>query len=135
MTRTLVGKMTNELKLQDACFYVNENGHEIVWRDDENPRFFVVRNGELRLHAWAKGEDEKNPTVIRYTDQLESYGINTDEELQKAFGLRGEAKYEWAYNPWFEVWDTEQTEEDGESYHSLSDAVKIAEQMNAEQNK
>lgn len=117
---------------QDACFYVNQEGHELVWRDEENPRFFVVRNGELRLHAWNKGEDEKNPTIIRYTDDLESYGITNDAELVKSFGLSGEGKYEWGYNPWFEVWDTEQVEEDGESYHSLNDAVEIAKKLNAE---
>jgi hypothetical protein len=121
--------MTNR---QDACFYTNEANHEIVWRDEQTPRFFVVRNGELRLHAFIKGEDEKNPTVIRYTDQLESYGIDTDEKLIKTFGLNAEVKFEWANNPWFEVWDTEQVEEDGESYHQLDDAIAVAQKMNTE---
>lgn len=117
---------------QDACFYTNEANYEVVWRDEQNPRFFVVRNGELRLHAFTKGEDEKNPTIIRYTDQLEDYGIDTDQKLADTFGLNAEGKFDWVNNPWFEVWDTEQTEEDGESYHQLDDAIAVAQKMNAE---
>jgi hypothetical protein len=113
---------------QDSAFYVNDAGHEVVWQKDDN-RFYVIRNGEMRIHA--RREDEFEPTVIRYTDQLESFGITTDEELAKWTG-KGDEFFHWANNSWFEVVDTKDPDYYSEPYHELKDAIGQAEVLLAE---
>jgi hypothetical protein len=113
-------------KRQDSAFYVNSAGHEVVWQEEGN-RFFVVRNGEMRIHA--KGNFDT--TVIRYTDQLESFGIKTDEELAK-WTDKGDEFFHWANNSWFEVWDSNEPNYYSEPYHELKDAIGQAEVLLAE---
>jgi hypothetical protein len=115
-------------KRQDASFYVNDAGHEVVWEKDDN-RFYVIRNGEMRIHA--RREDEFEPTVIRYTDQLESFGITTDEELSK-WTDKDDEFFHWANNAWFEVCDSKDPDYFSEPYHSLNDAIGQAEVLLSE---
>ena len=111
---------------QDPAFYVDGEGWQEVWRDAEQPRFFVVRNGEMRVLSWAKGEDSDNPTIFRYSDTLDGYGVTTDAELI-ALENQGEEVWEWGHNAWFEVWDANDPygEDISNVYHSLDDAVAI----------
>jgi hypothetical protein len=113
---------------QDPAFYVNESGHEVVWEKDDN-RFYVIRNGEMRIHA--RNETEFEPTVIRYTDQLESFGITKDEELS-SWTDKGDEFFHWANNAWFEVVDTKDPDYYSEPYHELKDAIGQAEVLLAE---
>jgi hypothetical protein len=107
---------------QDAAFYVNGAGHEVVWQKNGN-RFFVVRNGEMRIHY---SPDSENQQVIRYTDQLEAIGVKNDADLEK-FTALGDEMFYWANNSWFEVWDSEDPDYYSEPYHEFTDAVGQAE--------
>ncbi len=91
-------------KRKDAAFYVNSDGGEYVWNpplnedEGEKHEFYVVRAGEMRIKATdGKGRDY----VLRYTDDLESFGIHTDEQLYEA--STDEENFYWDMNPWFEV--------------------------------
>ena len=61
-------------------FHVWETGQEEVWGTRTNP-FFVIRNGEMRIHA--RRELDGDVEIIRYTDQLIRFGIDTDEKLKE----------------------------------------------------
>ena len=91
-------------KRKDAAFYVNSDGGEYVWNpelnEDEGEKyeFYVVRAGEMRIKAI---DVRGNHRTIRYTSDLESYGIHTDAELYEA--SKDEETFYWDMNPWFEV--------------------------------
>jgi CRP-like cAMP-binding protein len=112
---------------QDSAFYVNGAGHEVAWESKDN-RFYVVRNGEMRIHA---KEPSGDTNVIRYTDRLEEFGITTDEELAK-WTDKGDEFFHWANNSWFEVWDSNDPDYYSEPYHELKDAIGQAEVLLAE---
>lgn len=114
---------------QDPAFYVNGAGHELVWQHKDN-RFFVVRNGEMRIHA-KESSAEFDTTVIRYTDRLEEFGITTDEKLV-SWTEKGDEFFHWANNAWFEVWDSNDPDYYSEPYHELKDAIGQAEVLLAE---
>jgi hypothetical protein len=113
---------------QDSAFYTNEAGHEVVWSDAEKPRFYVIRNGEMRIHY---SPDLESQQVIRYTDQLEAIGVKTDADLEK-FNDLGDEMFTWVNNSWFEVLDSNDSEYYSEPYHSLADAIGQAEVLHAE---
>jgi hypothetical protein len=116
---------------QDPAFYVNGAGHEVVWDNKTgNGRFYVVRNGEMRIHA-KESSGDFDTTVIRYTDRLEEFGITTDEELAK-WTEKGDEFFHWANNAWFEVWDSNDPDYYSEPYHELNDAIGQAEVLLAE---
>ena len=114
---------------QDACFYTWNSDWEEVWADSrlESPRFRVYRNGEMRIHA--RKELDAEYQVLRYTDDLRDFGINTDAEL-RAFEDKGEDYFVWDDNPWFEVISTKDGDEDlNEVFHELDDAIAYAEEL------
>jgi hypothetical protein len=113
---------------QDSSFYTNEAGHELVWQDSEQPRFYVIRNGEMRIHY---SPDLESQIVIRYTDQLEGIGVKTDEDLEKFHAL-GEEMFTWVNNSWFEVMDSNDPDYYSEPYHSLDDAIGQAQVLQKE---
>jgi hypothetical protein len=107
---------------QDAVFYTHGAGSEVVWDGDPDGQFYVLRNGEMRIHYSPHSD---STTVIRYTDQLEAIGVQTDEDLER-FTELGEEMFTWVDNPWFEVVDDTDPSDDGEVYHTLDDAVERA---------
>jgi hypothetical protein len=112
---------------QDACFYVWSNDYEIVWQDSTlpDPRFYVARNGEMRIHA--RKELDAEYQVLRYTDDLRDFGINTDDDL-RAWEAKGEQYFIWDNNPWFEVCSRKDGDQDlNEVYHELDEAIAQAE--------
>jgi len=121
--------MSAEIKQyeQDACFYTWSNDYEIVWQDSTlpDPRFYVARNGEMRINIRKSTDDEYS--VVRYTDDLRDFGINTDAELQ-AFADKGEDYFIWDNNPWFEVCSRKDGDQDlNEVFHELDEAIAQAE--------
>lgn len=107
---------------QDACFYTWSSDYEIVWQD--NPRFYVARNGEMRIHA-RKSLDEEYQ-VLRYTDNLRDFGISTDADLRE-WSAKGEDYFIWDNNPWFEVCSKRDGDEDlNEVYHDFDEAIAYA---------
>lgn len=113
---------------QDSAFYTYESGTEIVWQNPDEPRFFVVRNGEMRIHY---SPDLESQIVIRYTDQLEGIGVKTDADLER-FTELGEEMFSWVNNSWFEVWAEDDTDFCSEPYHSYDDAIGAAQVLQAE---
>jgi hypothetical protein len=116
--------MTTTTKvLQDSAFYTNESGTEDVWDKDPNKRFFVVRAGEMRIHAIKDG----HRVVIRYTDQLRDFGITDDAALAE-WSAKDEEVFEWVHNSWFEVYDVrdETWHWASEPIHSFDEAVEFA---------
>lgn len=105
---------------QDSAFYTFQSGHEVVFQDSENP-FFVVRNGEMRIHATKDGSE----VVIRYTDQLRNFGIETDEQLEE-WSAKGEEVFDWVNNSWFEVWSSDDPDFYSEAMHELDEAISAA---------
>ena len=112
---------------QDSAFYTNSAGTEVVWESREFPRFYVVRNGEMRIHA-KRGAAEFDPTVIRYTDQLEEFGIKTDEQLNE-WTDKGDEYFLWVNNSWFEVYDEKDKDWFSEPIDNLTEAVEFAESL------
>ena len=113
---------------EDSAFYTNSAGSEVVWEDKANPRFYVIRNGEMRIHY---SRDLESHTVIRYTDQLEEIGVKTDADLEK-FTALGDEMFSWVNNSWFEVLDSNDSEYYSEPYHELKDAVEQTKVLQAE---
>jgi hypothetical protein len=101
--------------------------YEIVWENADARRFYVARNGEMRINA--RNSLNNDYTVIRYTDQLEDFGITNDSELRE-WEDKGQDYFEYDNNSWFEVCSrTEGDEELYEVFHVLSEAVAHAESL------
>jgi hypothetical protein len=116
--------MTTQTKTpQDSAFYTNQAGVETVWDYLPSPRFYVVRNGEMRIHAIKNGHE----VVIRYTDELQDLGIEDDAAL--AAWSAKEEMFEWINNSWFEVYDSLDPEYYSEPIHSLDEAINFAKEL------
>jgi hypothetical protein len=114
--------MTTQTKvLQDSAFYTNEAGTETVWDNCPHNRFYVVRAGEMRIHATKDGYDE----VIRYTDRLERFGITDDAALAE-WSNKGEEVFSWVNNSWFEVYDANDADYFSDPIHAFDEAVEFA---------
>lgn len=118
------------MRRQDSSFYHYENGSEIVWERDEY-EFYVVRNGEMRIHYTPDAETE---IVIRYTDQLEELGIKTDEDLYKWANAGGDEVFTFMENSWFEVWHKEDGDYYTDAIHTLDEAIELAKTLKLEDN-
>jgi hypothetical protein len=103
---------------QDPAFYVYEQGSECVWEVDGNP-YYVVRCGEMRIH-YKKDDHEE---VIRYTEQLDALGIDTDQKLQDIYKELGDEGFYWDNNSWFEVHSNEDPDFYTDAIHELDNAV------------
>ena len=106
---------------QDSAFYTNEAGTETVWDNCPHKRFYVVRAGEMRIHATKDGYD----TVIRSTGQLEDFGI-TDDAALAVWSAKGEEVFSWVHNSWFEVYDANDAEWYSDPIHAFDEAVEFA---------
>lgn len=107
--------------LQDSAFYTNDSSTEVVWDKDPNNRFYVVRSGEMRIHATKDG----HTTVIRYTDQLRDFGIEDDVALAE-WSAKDEEVFSWVNNSWFEVYDSNDKSWYSEPIHEFDEAVEFA---------
>lgn len=104
-------------------FYVWETGYEEVWADKDNP-FFVVRNGEMRIH---KTEKDGSVKIIRYTDALLKE-ISNDRELSKLYE-QDEELLTIVMNPWFEIYSIHHTDYYSEPFSELDKAIDYAREM------
>lgn len=105
-------------------FYVWETGYEEVWADKDNP-FFVVRNGEMRIH---KTNADGSVDVIRYTDALLKLGIENDKQLTDFIG-KDEELVSVSMNPWYEIYSINDTDYYSEPFFELDKAIAYAEEM------
>jgi hypothetical protein len=118
---TSTNKYSTNLERQDSAFYTDDDT-QVVWEAEGNP-FYVLRCGEMRIHARKNIEDE--PEVIRYTDRLESFGIKTDADLAE-WTDKGEEYFDWVNNSWFEVVHEVEGDYYSDPFHSLNDAIEHA---------
>lgn len=109
----------------DPAFYVWETNYESVWGVPENP-FFVVRNGEMRINYTLPSGDTE---VIRYTDNLEKLGIETDSQLQEA---EQSEKLVFINNAWFEVWSAKDTDYFSDPIFDVVEAIQKAKDLKVE---
>lgn len=115
-------KYNTDQERQDSAFYTDDDT-QVVWEREGNP-FYVLRCGEMRIHARHKLTDDYE--VIRYTDRLESFGIKTDADLHK-WSDKGEDYFDWVNNSWFEVVHEDEGDYSSEPLHSLDEAIEFAE--------
>ena len=100
---------------QNAELWVHENGYQKIHAT--NPRFHVIRNGEMRIIRKSDG------AIFRYTQDLVQAGFDTDEKIDE---LYANGDYEIINNPWFEVVDVTNMSDDGIVYDTLDDAIQGA---------
>ncbi len=82
----------------DSAFYTyGDNG--VVWQEEDNP-LAVICLGEMRIHA---KDTDGSIRVIRYTNQLEEFGITNDEQLAE-WSAKGDEVFCWIHNSWFEIY-------------------------------
>ena len=105
---------------QDAAFYTDSHEAEVLWKPEgSNPREVrVYRNGEMRIHYI---EPSGEVSVLRYTQDLDEKGLDTDEKL---FEAENSGKIEWINNAWFEVAWVDN--EDGEIVDGIDEAISYA---------
>jgi len=112
---------------QDSAFHTWTPDWVLVWADfttGEEPRFRVYRNGEMRIHA--RKALLSDYEVLRYTDDLESFGIKTDADLAE-WEAKGSEYFDWINNSWFEVVSVNEGDEDfSEVFHTFDEAVAFA---------
>jgi hypothetical protein len=108
---------------QDAAFYTYSHEAEVLWKPEgENPkRVRVYRNGEMRIHYT---EPSGEIAVLRYTEDLDNKGINTDEKLREA---TDNGLLDWINNAWFEVSWVDN--EDGEIVDGIDEAIEYAKKL------
>jgi hypothetical protein len=108
---------------QDAAFYTYTHDAEVLWRPEgSNPKEVrVYRNGEMRINYT---EPSGEISVLRYTGDLESRGIDSDERLRAA---EESGLIEWINNAWFEVAWVDY--EDGEIVGGIDEAIDYAKQL------
>jgi len=99
----------------DAAFFTYDHGSMLVWQT-EDKMVRVYKNGEMRIHYGDR--------VLRYTEDLDENGFDTDEKLSQA---TNDGLLDWWENPWFEVvWSDN---EDGEIFHGYEEAVDYAKRV------
>lgn len=98
----------------DSAFYCWDSDWTTLATVTAGERKFIVgSNGEMRIYA-------PNNEVWRYTDDLISAGIDTDEKLAE-FSSNPENANAWANNNWFEFYEV-----DGEDSWEVHDTVEEA---------
>jgi hypothetical protein len=123
---------------QDPAFYTNIGNSETIAEVTHKGRtLYIDRVGEMYLSIpevpaeldMADPEvynQDWHETVIRYTDDLESFGIKTDDQLRALDERFSKNGYEiWHNNSWFEVY----SDEDDFGYdvhHELNEAIDFA---------
>jgi hypothetical protein len=108
---------------EDAAFYTDSHEAEVLWKPEGiNPKEVrVYRNGEMRIHYT---EPSGEVSVLRYTQDLDEKGLDTDEKL---FEAENSGKIEWINNAWFEVAWVDN--EDGEIVDRLDEAIDYAKRL------
>jgi hypothetical protein len=104
-------------------FYVWNSSYEHIYETSPYGKYVIVRNGDMKLiYKNADGTED----ILRYTTDLFRKGITTDEELWK---LIQEETIEIDNNPWFEVWNSLDDNEESDVFFDLEEAKATAKQL------
>lgn len=112
----------------EAGFFVDCDGGQFVIHGSP---FSVIRNGDMRVNVRRNKSDDW--TVLRYTSDLEAWGITTDEQLLS--WENNPSLFEWDNNPWFEiVCEVDETWGgfEGDVYENLREAELECDRLNKE---
>jgi hypothetical protein len=113
---------------QDAAFYVGYVNPVAILTNDAGRTLAVRCVGEMRLAVWPSDEpsreDGDEPIIVWDSDGLIAAGITDDEKL-----LDAEDRLVWDNNAWFEVFDSDDSEDFGSVFHDLDDAINEAFEM------
>lgn len=120
------GTQMSKVTQNDSAFYTNTAGSEVVW-EEEGCDYYVVRAGEMRIHAV---EESGSEVVIRYTDRLKEFGIKTDQQLAE-WTDKGEEVFSWVNNSWFEVYTEKDPEFFSDPLHDLQEAIAFAKEQHS----
>ena len=104
----------------DAAFFTPYHDCDPVWFSDDKS-VVIYRNGEMRIHFT---EPDGSTSVLRYTNDLDAKGLDTDEKLADA---EKSGAIEFHNNPWFEV--VYHDNEEGEVFIGLDEAKRYAERI------
>ena len=107
----------------DAAFFTQYHDSDPVWFSDDR-EIVIYRVGEMRIHFV---EPDGSTSVLRYTNDLDSKGLDTDEKLTDA---EKAGKIEWHNNPWFEV--VYHDNDEGEVLIDFEEAKQYAHKVAAE---
>ena len=107
----------------DAAFFTQYHDSDPVWFSDDG-EIVIYRAGEMRIHFV---EPDGSTSVLRYTNDLDSKGLDTDEKLADA---EKAGKIEWHNNPWFEV--VYHDNDEGEVLIDFEEAKQYAHKVAAE---
>jgi hypothetical protein len=105
-------------KAQSAELWVHQNGEQAIHAT--NPRFHVVRNGEMRIIRKSDG------SIFRYTQDLNQAGILDDDAVMS---IRDSEDYDVVDTPWFEVVDVAEPTDEGAVCDTFDEAVARADEM------
>lgn len=101
----------------DAAFFTPYHDCDPVWFSDDK-EIVIYRNGEMRVHFT---EPDGSTSVLRYTNDLDAKGLDTDEKLADA---EKSGAIEFHNNPWFEV--VYHDNEEGEVFIDFEEAKQYA---------
>ena len=103
----------------DAAFLTPHWDADPLYKDDATG-YEVWRAGEMRIETT---NERGEPVTIRTTDDLESFGIRTDEQLA---AREGDPAFQWINNAWFELMEPDSETFGGEVFHDYDEAVAAA---------
>lgn len=100
----------------DSAFYCWSGGWEVLATIKSGDReFHIGSNGEMRINL-------PDGDVIRYTEDLLSAGIDTDEKLAE-FSAKYANHDVWVNNNWFEFYELDTNDEWWEVCETIEEAV------------
>lgn len=103
----------------DAAFFTPHWDDELLYKDPLTG-FMVYRAGEMRIET---KDAQGRPVTIRTTDDLESFGITTDEQLA---ARENDPDFDWVNNAWFEVHEQDATAAEGLVFGDYEEAIAAA---------
>lgn len=105
----------------DSAFHCWDNDWTTLATVKAGGREFIVgSNGEMRIYA-------PDNEVWRYTDDLISAGIDTDEKLAE-FSTKPENANAWANNNWFEFYEVN-GEDSWEVHETVEEAIEAIKEI------
>lgn len=112
--------VTPEEGQTDSAFYCWSEGWEtLVTVECGDRKFAIGSNGEMRINL-------PSGDVVRYTEDLLSAGIDTDEKLVKILEDNPEAQVN---NNWFEFYEVNTQEDSWEVYETIEEAIEAVKEI------
>lgn len=120
---------------EDSCWYTYWSSHDLVANVSRGNRAVAIHaDGEMRIEAYKRNADEEfiQEGVIRYSDELEEYGVTRDSDLwglpdasHIRFDMVGPNSNGYYYvidnNSWYDLYS-----EEGEHLDCVCDTLSMA---------